>query len=309
MKSDEPNILEMARARFLFAIVVPLVISTALSVNITGELSLLGLILAFVVGISLHVTTNVYNDIYDTFQGADTANSSENDFSGGSGLLVHHPELEDRMFLLARSGIVGGFIGTVGLIFLSETSFWPIYLFIFLTATFLSKYYTAEPFKFAYRGLGEIVVVIGFGPLAVLLGTSAQGILNDPAIYSIMPITGLSTLFIVWAGQMADLPSDVKAGKKGLVARLGIEKSVYGLLSIHLLALLNVTISAYIIENGSVLLLLLIPYIVFLPKLYLEAKEDPHDREKIRKATRFNFKIFLLFSFLLMASFLLLIFI
>ncbi len=308
MEDDEPNVLEMARAPFLFAIVVPLVISTALSVKITGGLDILGLIFAFVVGISLHVTTNVYNDIYDTFQGADTANSAENEFSGGSGILVDHPDLEDKMFLLARFGIVVGFIGTLGLIFFIKTSLWPVYVFLFLTAAFLSKYYTAEPFKFAYRGLGEIVVVIGFGPLAVLLGTSSQGLLNDPAVYSIMPITGLSTLFIVWAGQMADLPSDVRAGKKGLVARTGIERSVYGLLSIHIMAIINVTIAAYMIEDGFILLLLLIPYILLVPKLYLEAKENPHNREKIKKATKFNFKLFLLFSFSLMAGFLLLIF-
>ncbi len=309
MEVDEPNVLEMVRAPFLFAIVVPLVVSAALSVNITGESDILGLIFAFVVGISLHVTTNIYNDIYDTFQGADTANSAENDFSGGSGILVDHPELEDNMFLLARSGIVGGFIGTLGLIFFSDTSLWPIYFFIFVTAAFLSKYYTAAPFKFAYRGLGEIVVVFGFGPLAVLLGTSSQGLVNDPAVYSIMPITGLSTLFIVWAGQMADLPSDVRAGKRGLVARFGIERSAYGLLSIHLMALVNVGIAANIIENGFILLLLLIPYILLLPKLYLEVKENPLDREKIKKATKLNFKLFLLFSFSLMASFILLVFV
>ncbi len=309
MANKQPTLFEISRAPFLFAIIVPLTISTALSVKINQELDIVGLLFAFIVGLGLHVSTNIYNDIHDTKQGADTSNSAENEFSGGSGILVKNPELEDKMFLLARTGILFGFLGTLGLIFTSDADLWWVFVFIFLTASFLSKYYTAAPFKFAYRGLGEIVVVFGFGPLAILLGTSAQGIISHPYVYAMMPVTGLSTLFIVWAGQMADLPSDKKAGKIGLVVRIGIEKSVYGLLTIHLLALANMTLLAYLIENGFILLLVLIPYVLSLPKLYLELKKDPHDREKIRKASKTNFKIFLLFSFSIMAGFILLIFI
>ncbi len=305
MSGKKPNLLEMARAPFLFAIIVPLAISTLLSVHITGRLDLLGLVFASLVGISLHISTNVYNDIYDTKQGADTSRSSENEFSGGSGILVNKPEMEKRMFRLARAGIVLGFIGYVGLLAISERKFWPILTLIFGVSVFLSKYYTAGPFKFAYRGLGEIVVWIGFGPLAVLLGSIGQNVGFHPYILSILPITGLSTLFIVWMGQMVDLPDDIAAGKKGLVARIGLEKSVYGLFLIHGLALFNVVFVSYILNPGWLLLLAVIPHAFLLPlmakKLYKEEKE----RNLMKEISKLNFTLYALFSVFLMIGFLL----
>ncbi|MBS3781769.1 MAG: prenyltransferase [Candidatus Thermoplasmatota archaeon] len=302
--SKKPNILEMARAPFLFAIVVPLAISTLLSVHITGRLNLLGLTFASLLGISLHVTTNVYNDIYDTKQGADTSRSAENEFSGGSGILVNHPDMEKSMLTLARTGIVLGTIGYFGLLLISESKFWPTLTFIFLVSVFLSKYYTAGPFQFAYRGLGEIVVWFGFGPLAVLLGAIGQNVGFHPYIISIMPITGLSTLFIVWMGQMVDLPDDKAAGKRGLVARMGLEKSVYGLLFIHILALINVIFVSFLLNPGRFLLVALIPHGFLLPLLFKKLSQEEKDKTLMREISKLNFILYVLFSVSLMIGFL-----
>jgi len=303
MTRKKPNLLEMARAPFLFAIIVPLTIGTLLSVHITGSLDVLGLVFASLVGIGLHISTNVYNDIYDTKQGADTSRSSKSEFSGGSGILVNHPDMEKDMFNLARAGIVVGSIGYVGLFWTSETRFLPLLTFIFLVSIFLSKYYTAAPFKFAYRGLGEIVVWFGFGPLAVLLASTAQNVGFHPYMISIMPITGLSTLFIVWMGQMVDLPDDVAAGKKGLVARIGLEKSVYGLFFIHILALVNVIFVSLILNPGFFLLVALIPHAFLLPSMFKKLNREDKDQKSISSVSKLNFTLYLLFSLFLMIGF------
>jgi len=305
MAGEKPNLLEMARAPFLFAIVVPLTIGTLLSVSITGELDILGLVFASLVGLGLHISTNVYNDIYDTEQGADTSRSSKNEYSGGSGILVENPEMKKDMFNLARSGLIVGSIGFIGLLWTSQTRSWPILTFIFLVSVFLSKYYTAAPFKFAYRGLGEISVWFGFGPLAVLLASTAQNVGFHPYIISIMPITGLSTLFIVWMGQMVDLPDDIAAGKEGLVARIGTQKSIYGLFSIHGLALINVILVAFILNPGIFLLLALIPHAFLLPPMIKKLSQKDIDRGSIRKVSKLNFTLYFLFSLFLIIGFLL----
>ena len=303
MKREKPNLLEMARAPFLFAIIVPLSIGTLLSVHITGSLDVLGLVFASMVGLGLHVSTNVYNDIYDTKQGADTVRSSKSEFSGGSGILVDNPDMEKDMFNLARAGIIFGSVGYIGLMWTSEARFWPMLTFIFLVSAFLSKYYTAAPFKFAYRGLGEIVVWFGFGPLAVLLASTAQNVGFHPYIISIMPITGLSTLFIVWMGQMVDLPDDVAAGKEGLVARIGLEKSVYGLLLIHILALVNVLFVSYILNPGIFLLVALIPHAFLLPPMFKKLNREDKNQKLISKVSKLNFTLYLLFSLSLIIGF------
>jgi hypothetical protein len=96
----------MIRAPFLSSILAPLVAGTLVSVFITGDFRLPGFLLVLVMGIGLHAATNVYNDIYDTLQGSDKINVLRNEFSGGSGILVEHPEFMDRMRWTARGGLI-----------------------------------------------------------------------------------------------------------------------------------------------------------------------------------------------------------
>ncbi len=298
---DRPSFLEMIRAEFLFAIVVPLVSGTLISVSISGSFNTAGFLLVFVTGISLHISTNVYNDIYDTKQGADSCESKKSEYSGGSGIMIERPELMSRMFLIARSGIVVGVISTISLMFFIDKRLWIPLWIVIGTCIFLSKYYTAEPVKFAYRGLGELVVVIGFGPLAVTLAGLGQNLGLHPVLLSISPVTGLGTLFIVWMGEMVDLPTDVKGEKIGLVARIGFERARYGLVAIHSLALLNVVTVAYIILNpGWPLLITLVPFVLLMPKVWKRMKSMDGYGQEVKEVSSLNFKLYALFSLFLM---------
>ncbi|MFW6196447.1 MAG: prenyltransferase [Thermoplasmatota archaeon] len=303
-KNEKPGILDMIRAPFLFAIIVPLVSGTLVSISITGNFNLIGFVLIFIIGISLHITTNVYNDIYDTKQGADNKYSMKSEFSGGSGIIVDHPELLPKMFLIARLGIVFGIIGSILLMLFIDRALWlPLWLIIGISI-FLTKYYTAEPIKFAYRGLGEVVVWLGFGPLAVLLSGIGQNLGFHPVLLSISPITGFGTLFIVWMGEMVDLPTDIEGGKVGLVARLGFKRSRYGLMIIHILALINISFIAFIVLNpGWVLLVAVIPHLLFLPMLWSRLSNHKEYDEKVKSISGLNFKLYALFSFFLMAGY------
>jgi 1,4-dihydroxy-2-naphthoate octaprenyltransferase len=303
MADECPGTFEMIRAYGLLAMLVPLTISAAIVVIVNGGFDPLGLLLAAVVGFSIHISMNIYNDIYDTKQGCDTIESGKSIFSGGSAVMVKNPELEGKMFTIARAGLVVGFLGTLGLMDISEVKLWPVFIFIFLTAAFLSKYYTAEPFKFAYRGLGEIVVWLGFGPFAILLGAAAQGIPFHPLVVSIMPVTGLSTLVFSWGGEMADMPYDRRAGKRGLVLRMGFRNSIYGLAIIHALLIANIAFAAYLFADGWVLLLAIVPYLLLLPRIFSLLMKGVEDRERINEGARLNFFSFVMFSVMIMADF------
>ena len=301
---NKPGYLEMIRAPFLFAIVVPLVSGTLVSITISNSFRTINFVLVFIIGISLHITTNVYNDIYDTLQGADNRKSMKSEFSGGSGIIVNYPELLPKMYLIARSGIAVGLAGTILLTSLIDRTLWvPLWIIIGISV-FLSKYYTAEPFKFAYRGMGEIVVVIGFGPLAVLLAGISQNVGFHPILLSISPITGFGTLFIVWMGEMVDLPTDIKGKKLGLVARMGFSRSRYGLIGIHLLALINVLVVVLLLPNpGWPLLIAFASHAVLLPKIWSELKGMNGHESKIRDISKLNFKLYASFSILLMLGY------
>lgn len=301
---DEPGFLKMIRAPFLFAILVPLVSVTLVSTSISGSFNLFGFVFASITGFSLHITTNVYNDIYDTKQGADDQESKENEFSGGSGVIVDDRDLLPKMYMIARTGIVVGVTATFFLMFFIDRALWlPLWIVIAISV-FLSKYYTAEPFKLAYRGLGEVVVVLGFGPLAVFLASFGQNMGFHPIILSISPITGLSTLFIVWMGEMVDLPTDLKGGKIGLVARLGFERAKFGMIAVHMIALLNVFFVIFLFLNpGWPLLIAFLPHIFLLPKLIASLKKMDGYGEKIDELSKLNFTLYISFSLFLMAGY------
>ncbi|MDZ7264359.1 MAG: prenyltransferase [candidate division KSB1 bacterium] len=296
---NQPNILQMARAPFLSSIISPLLAGTLLSVAISGSFSVLGFVFVLLMGIGLHVATNVYNDIYDTRQGTDRINIYRNEFSGGSGILVNHPQLEKRMFLLARSGLVVALIATIALMFIVQRSYWLWLWLLFLLAAFFSKYYTAAPVKVAYRGWGEIAVWFAFGPMAILVASLSQNVGFHPNVVAAMPITGISTLSILLLGQMIDLRADIAAGKLGIAARRGTKITAYVYLIVQIVLMINIIVLSFLLkEQGGMLTIALTPYILMLPFIWRILQSEHGNPEALKKAARLNVQMHLAFSIL-----------
>jgi 1,4-dihydroxy-2-naphthoate octaprenyltransferase len=81
--------------------------------------------------------------------------------------------------------------------------------------------YTAPPLKFVYRGLGELAVAIGFGPL-MLLGAyvvQTRGALTWEPVVASLPIALLVAL-ILYVNEIPDRRGDARAGKRTLPVRL-----------------------------------------------------------------------------------------
>jgi 1,4-dihydroxy-2-naphthoate polyprenyltransferase len=117
---EKPGIAKMVRAQFLSSIIAPILAGTFLAVSINGEIAILQFIIVLIIGIGLHIATNVYNDIYDTIQGTDKVNVHRNENSGGSGVLLDRPDLMGKMYSLARAGLLMALIGSVALTFLTD---------------------------------------------------------------------------------------------------------------------------------------------------------------------------------------------
>ena len=299
MSKEDPSILQMIRAQFLIGIVIPLSIGTLTSVIISGTFFLPGFLLVMIIGLGLHMSTDVYNDIYDTKQGADKReNERRNYYSGGSGILLQKPYLMKKMFLLARLGLIVSFIAMIGLLFFINREFWIYIIVIYGAAAFLSKYYTATPIKLGYRGFGEVLVWFSFGPMAIALAVFSQNIMVHGILYTVMPITGLSTLTILWIGQMVDLPDDIAAGKCGLVARIGTKRAYYAYFIIQFFLIVNILYLAFFVFiPGWPLLMSLLSFLI-LPKIWKILKKHHAESEKLARVTNLNSIVYGLFSFL-----------
>jgi 1,4-dihydroxy-2-naphthoate octaprenyltransferase len=294
---EEPNIFQMIRAQFLIGILIPLFAGTMIAVYISNSFHLTGFLLALIIGIGIHIATNVYNDIYDTIQGVDKKESkTRNYYSGGSGILLKFPHLSGKMYMLARVGLILSFIATIGLLFIINKSLWVPLIIIYITSAFLSKYYTAPPFKLGYRGLGEIAVWFGFGPLAITLAAISQNLGFHLTLIAVMPATGFITLSILWFGQMIDIENDKAAGKIGLVARLGLKRAYQSYVIIIFLLIINIlAISFFILRPGWPVLLSLIPFCL-TPIIWMRLRKFYNNSIKLMSISQLNSLQYLLFS-------------
>jgi 1,4-dihydroxy-2-naphthoate octaprenyltransferase len=168
---------------------------------------------------------NVANDVFDTVQGADDANVTPTKFSGGSRVIQYGLVSLRQMAGLATVFYV--LAGIVGLVLLATRGSTAL-LVIGVVGFVVSLGYTAPPLKFVYRGLGEIAVALGFGPM-MLLGAyvvQTRGALSWEPFVASIPVALLVAL-ILYVNEIPDRRGDARAGKRTLPVRFS-PKAVIG---------------------------------------------------------------------------------
>jgi 1,4-dihydroxy-2-naphthoate polyprenyltransferase len=212
-----------ARAPFLTASVVSVVLGAVIAWNITGEFHLLNFVLTAIGVIFVHSGTNLVNDYFDHRSKLDEINLNHSPFNGGSRVIQN-------------KGTTPGAVLTAGLICFSLAAAIGLYLnavtkgnFILLigiSGFFIGYFYTAEPLKLGYTALGELITVIGCGPLIVYGSyyVIAQTHAIEPLIASI-PI-GILVGLILYINEFPDYDADKKTGKNTLVVILGKLKAI-----------------------------------------------------------------------------------
>jgi 1,4-dihydroxy-2-naphthoate octaprenyltransferase len=172
----------------------------------------------------IHLGLNVTNDVADASSGADEANVNPTMFSGGSRMIQYGLVSRDAM----KQAAIGLYaVGVAIGLFLAFTRGLEL-LWIGAAGVFLSIFYSAPPFKLVHRGVGEICVALGFGPIMVLGSyfVVAQR-LSFEAFYASLPVA-LLIMLVLYVNQIPDRPSDAKAGKRTIVVRLSKDAIVRG---------------------------------------------------------------------------------
>jgi 1,4-dihydroxy-2-naphthoate octaprenyltransferase len=181
--------------------------------------------LTTVAACAVHLGLNVANDVFDTLSGADAANPTPTAFSGGSRVIVQGLLTVSQMVALGTLCYAVG-LG-IGLYLAIERGFWPLFS-IGAAGAFISIAYTAPPLRLVHRGLGEIAVAIGFGPVMTLGAyyVEAQR-LSWEAAYASLPI-GILIALVLYVNEVPDRRGDALAGKRTLPVRLSREAIVGG---------------------------------------------------------------------------------
>ncbi len=160
----------------------------------------------------------------------------------------------DRIFSLEQPDIPGWFfkagILALGLafaigIYLTLRTGWLVILFALLG--FLGAYfYVGPPIRWAYRGFGETVIGLCYGPFMVLGSYYIQTQKIDYVPLFVSVISGLSVFCLAVLNEIPDYYQDMLVGKRNLVVRFGKQRAIvllkFGLAGVFMLLVLGVFI-------------------------------------------------------------------
>lgn len=217
--------LRATRLPFLSATIVPVVLGIVIAAA-HGAFDLWSAVLTVIGASFVQLGLNVANDVFDTALGADDANVTPTKYSGGSRVIQYGLVSFRRMAMLATGFYIGAAV--IGLVLLATRGS-PALLVIGVAGFVVSIAYTAPPLKLVYRGLGEIAVAVGFGPLMLLGAYVVQtgGTISWEPVVASIPVALLVAL-ILYVNEIPDRRGDARAGKRTLPVRLSRDKVVLG---------------------------------------------------------------------------------
>jgi 1,4-dihydroxy-2-naphthoate octaprenyltransferase len=250
--------LRATRLPFLSATFVPVLIGIAIAAS-HGWFDLPTALLTIVGAAFVHLGINVSNDVFDTTLGADDVNVTPTQYSGGSRVIQYGLVSLSRMAEISAGFFVAA--AAVGLVLMVVRGS-PGLLVIGLLGFVLGIGYTAPPLKLVYRGLGEIAVAVGFGPL-MLVGAyvvQTRGALAWEPIAASLPVAVLVAL-ILYVNEIPDRRGDAHAGKRTLPVRLSRAAVIrlYGLAAAAAFASVVVSVALGALPVTALAILLAVP--------------------------------------------------
>jgi 1,4-dihydroxy-2-naphthoate octaprenyltransferase len=205
--------LQGARPRTLPAAVAPVLAGTGVAAYADDAVWWKAL-LALVVSLALQVAVNYANDYSDGVRGTDDERVGPLRLVG-SGLAT--PAAVKRAAFLAF-----GVAGVAGVVLAATTAWWLVAVGVLCVVA--AWYYTGGSKPYGYLGLGEVMVFVFFGLVAVVGTTYVQTEQwGDSAWTAVVAGTGVGALAcaILVVNNLRDIPTDTSSGKITLAVRLG----------------------------------------------------------------------------------------
>jgi 1,4-dihydroxy-2-naphthoate octaprenyltransferase len=172
---------------------------------------------------------------------------------------------------------IAAFAGALAVgIHLTLSGGWPILAFALLGGM-AAIFYVAPPIRWAYRGLGELVIALSYGPWMVLgsLYLHARAVSWPALVVSLVPGCLIMGLAVVNA--IPDFHQDRLVGKRNLVVRLGRRRAVtlYVALAAAGLAVVPIGVAAGLLPWPCLAALLALPLLVQSGRIARVSYETP----------------------------------
>jgi 1,4-dihydroxy-2-naphthoate octaprenyltransferase len=237
-----------ARPKTLPAAIVPVVMGTAMAYG-DGRHHFLSALTALLCAVLIQVATNLVNDYADFKKGTDDCERIGPVRVTQAGM-VTPSQMKRAIWLTFSVTVLISF-------YLVYRGGWPIVI-IGVFSIISGILYTAGPFPLGYVGLGDIFVLIFFGPVALAGTYYVQALTVNWLVILAGLGPGLLSTAILTVNNLRDIDGDNKAGKKTLAVRFGrgfaMREYFYSVLAASLVPLVIVFISG---EHQLILLAVL----------------------------------------------------
>ncbi len=212
------------RAPFFTAAAVPVFVGTAAAWALARRFDLFLFLVTTVGAILAHAGANMANDYFDHISGNDPINRHRTVFNGGTGVIVDGLLTAKQVYRAAM--LCFGLGGLIGLYLAWRTG--PAVVVLMILGFLIGYFYTGDPVRAAYRGFGEPILGMAFGPLLGLGAYVVQTGVADPVGFIVTVPIGFLVTAILYANQFPDYEADAAANKRNLVVRLGTKGAVPG---------------------------------------------------------------------------------
>lgn len=215
---------------------------------------------------------DVTEDTLSTEQG-------RNPFAGGSGGVV------DGLVAARQTRIAGNVATALAVVIglwlavVARTGAWTIPLGI--VGLFAGYFYSAPPFRWVQRGIGELLIGLCYGWLPIQVGYYLQAGVEGtrlgafPGLIWLVSLPVAFTIFnVIYMNEYPDYDSDVAVGKRNLLARVGQERGIWIYLTASILAMASFAYAlalgerSLVVPYGVVLAVALVPAVMMLMGLW-----------------------------------------
>ena len=199
------------RPKTLWAAAVPVLIGTIVALD-DGHFHAAAMACALGGAIGIQIGTNLVNDYSDFAKGADSDERKGPLRVTQSGLLAPRAVLLGAIVAFGTAVLCG--------LYLIDRGGLPV--LAIGAASIASGYlYTAGPRPLGYLGLGDLFVLVFFGPVAVAGTYYVQALTITPAVVILGLAPGLLSVALLSVNNLRDIEEDAAVGKRTLAVRFG----------------------------------------------------------------------------------------
>ena len=189
--------------------IIPITVGSAVAYSQTQLIDLNILRTFLGAAIAIIAWMNISNDVFDSDTGIDV-NKAES--------IVNLTGNRNLMFWLGNLCLLLGLAG-IGSIAWGQQDLTVVA--IVLLCCLLGYTYQGPPFRLGYKGLGEVICTICFGPLALSAAYYSQTQSWSIANLTASIIIGISTSLILFCSHFHQVKDDLVAGKLSPIVRMG----------------------------------------------------------------------------------------